>query len=117
MNTDPNPPPLNHRFNRGNAREMARRSWTARRQREADRKALEAAQVELQAAGNEDAAITATKKQIATLDRELDAALDAKNFKLAAAIASTKARLWPLARPTAGVRKSIRERRPALREL
>ena len=117
MNSTPENPPLNYRFNRQNAREMALRSWAARRQREADRKALEAAQVALQAAGSEDAAITVTKKQIAKLDAELDAALDAKNFKLAAAIATTKARLWPLARPTAGHLKPGRQQRQARPEV
>jgi len=62
----------------------------------------------------------ATKKQIAMLDTDLNAAIEDKNFKLAAAIATTKAKLWPLARPTAGTMKPGRAKqaiRPSVEPL
>lgn len=63
------------------------------------------------------AGIQRTKQQLAKLDEELDRALDKRDLKRAAALAGIKARLWPLAQPTAGALKPGRRGSPAPRQV
>ena len=61
--------------------------------------------------------IERTKSQVAKLDQMIDEALDKPNLKRAALLAGIKARLWPLAQPTAGSLKPGRVQRQARPEV
>ena len=67
--------------------------------------------------GGDEASVNRTKNQVAKLDEMIDAALDKRKLDDAATLAGIKARLWPLAQPTAGSLKPGRVQRQARPEV
>ena len=102
-------------FTAENAAEMGRRGAAITNQiRWGNRSAQPSAPtLYLPPTSDDSASVQRTKLQVAKLDAKLDAALDACDFKLAASIATIKARLWPLAQPTAGALRPGRGSRRA----
>lgn len=84
-----------------NARELAAKSQAARRARK------QAAQVarSQQPASPDELRTVVTKNQIDFLDRRINEALEAGQYKVIPTLTAAKARLWALVQPTAGAYK------------